>query len=114
MLFRRRDASPDVLLVDAPPVHRPGDPRRSVAMVPPGKRMPGEVSITISPVPPSLDMTVTCTSGVVPMSTQRPAVTPVPAMSTASVTSREVDFSLRPSRVRPVPRLGPASTSNYV
>ena len=86
-VVRRRDASPDVLLVDAPLVRCPGEPRRSVARVPPGKRMPGEVSMTISPVPPSLDMTVTCASGVVPMSTQLPAVTPIPAMSTATVTS---------------------------
>ena len=99
-VVRRRDASPDVLLVDAPPVRRPGDPR-----------MPGEVSMTISPVPPSLDMTVTCTSGVVPISTRPPAVAPVPAISTATVTSREVDVRPGPSRVRPVPRLGPASTS---
>ena len=64
-VVRRRDASPDVLLVDAPPVRRPGDPRRSVARISLGKRMPGEASMTISPVPPSLDMTATCASGVV-------------------------------------------------
>ena len=58
-------------------------------------------------MPRSLDMTVTCGSGVVPMSTQPPAVTPVPA----TVTSREVDVRPGPSRVRPVPWLGPASTS---
>ena len=107
-VVRRCDASPDVLPVAAPPVRRTGDPRRSVAQVPPGKRMPGEVSMTISPVPPSLDMTVTCASGVVPMLTQPPAVTTVPAMSTATVTSREVDVRPGPSRVRPHPRLGPA------
>ena len=67
--------------------------------------------MTISPVPPSLDMTATCASGVVQMSTQPPAITPVPAMSTATVTSREVDVRPGPSRVRPVPRLGLASTS---
>ena len=67
--------------------------------------------MTISPVPPSLDMTVTCTSGVVPMSTHPPAVTPVPAMSTATATSREVDVHPGPSRARPVLQLGPASTS---
>ena len=110
-VVRRRDASLDVLLVDAPPVRRLGDPRRSVARVPPGKCMPGEVSMTISPVPPSLDMTVTCASGVVPMSTQPPVVIPVLAMSTATVTSREVDVHPGLSRVSPVPRLGPASTS---
>ena len=110
-VVRIRDVSPDVLLVDAPPVRRPGDPRRSVARVASGKRMPGEVSMTVSPVPPSLDMTVMCTSGVVPMSTQPPAVTSIPAKSTATVTSREVDVHPGSSNVGPVPRLGPASTS---
>ena len=95
----RCDASPDVLLVDAPPVRRLEGPLRSVARVPPGKHMPGEVSMTISPVPPSLDMTVTCTSRVVPMPTQPPAVTTVPAMSTPTVTSREVDVRPGPSAV---------------
>ena len=77
--------SVDVLLVDAPPVRRPGGPRRSVTRVPLGKRMPGEVSMTISPVPPSMDVTFTCASGVVPMPTQPAAVTTVPAMSMATV-----------------------------
>ena len=59
----RQDASPDVLLVDAPLVRRPGGPRRSITRVPPGKHMPGEVSMgevsmTISPVAPSMDRTV--------------------------------------------------------
>ena len=67
--------------------------------------------MTVSPVPPSLDMTVMCASGVVPMSTQPPAVTSVRAMSTATVTSREVDVRPGPSKVRLVLRLGPASTS---
>ena len=67
--------------------------------------------MTISPVPPLLDMTVMCASGVVPMPTQPPVVTTVPAMSTATVTSREVDVRPGPSRVRPLPRLGLASTS---
>ena len=67
--------------------------------------------MTISPVAPSLDITVTSASGVVPISTQPPVVTPVPAMNTATVASREVDVRPGPSRVRPVPRLGPASTS---
>ena len=51
-----------------------------------------------------------CASGVVPMPTQPPAVTTVPAMSMATATSREVDVRPGPSRVRPHPRLGPAST----
>ena len=114
-VVRRCNASPDVLPVAAPPVRRIGDPRRSVARVPPGKRMRGgggggEVSMIISPVPPSLDMTVMCASGVLPMPTQPPAVTTVPAMSTATATSREVDVHPGPSRVRSHPRLGPAST----
>ena len=110
-VVQRRDASPDVLLVDAPLVRRPGDPRRSVARVASGKRIPGEVSMKVSPVPPLLDMTVTCTSGVVPMSTQPPAVTSVLAKRTATITSPEVDVHPGPSNVGPVPRLGPASTS---
>ena len=65
--------------------------------------------MTISPIPPSLDMTATCASGVVPI-TQLPVVTTVPAMSTATATSREVDVHPGPSRVRPHPRLGLAST----
>ena len=67
--------------------------------------------MTVSPVPPSVDMTVTCTTGVVPMSTQPPVVTSVPAMSTATVTSREIDVCVGRSDVDPVPRLGPASSS---
>ena len=110
-VVHRRDASPDVLLVDAPPVRRRGDRRRSIARVPSGKRMPGEVSMTVSPVSPWLDTTVTRASGVVPLSPQPPAVTPVLAMSTATVTNREVDVRPGPLRVRPVLRLGPASTS---
>ena len=38
-VVRRSDASPDVLVVEAPPGGRPGDPRRSVARVASGKRM---------------------------------------------------------------------------
>ena len=110
-VVRRRDASPDVLLVDATPVCWPGDPRRSVARVASGKRMPGEVSMTVTPVPPSVDMTATCTTGVVPMSTQPPVVTSVPAMSTATITSRVIDVRVGRSDVDPVPRLGPASSS---
>ena len=55
-------------------------------------------------------MTVT-SSGVVPMPTQPPAVTTVLAMSTATITSPDIDVRPGPSRVRPLPRLGPASTS---
>ena len=56
-------------------------------------------------------MTVACTSGVVPLSLPPPAVTPVPAMSTDTITSREVDVRPGPSHVRLVSWLGPASTS---
>ena len=110
-VVRMRDVSPDVLLVDASMARWSGDPQRSVARVTLGKRMPGEVSMTVSPVPPSVDMTVTCTNRVVPMSTQTPVVTSVPAMSTATVTSRENDVREGRSDVDPVPRLGPASSS---
>ena len=44
-VVRRRAASPDVVLVDAPPGHQAGNPWRSVAKVASGKRMPGEVSM---------------------------------------------------------------------
>ena len=47
-------------------------------------------------------MTVTCTSGVEPMSAHPPAVTSIPAMSTAITTCGEID-------VAPVPRLEPVS-----
>ena len=103
--------SRQMLLVDASLARRFGDPRRSIARVTSGKRMPGEVSMTVSPVPPSVDMTVTCTTGVVPMSTQPPVVTSVSAMSTATITSREIDVRVGRSDVDPVPRLGPASSS---
>ena len=106
-VVRMRDVSPDVLLLDASLARRSGDPRRSVARVTSGKRMPEEVS----PVPPSVDMTVMCTTGVVPMSTQPPVVTSVPAMSMATVTSREIDVRVGRSDVDPVPRLGLASSS---
>ena len=66
--------------------------------------MPGKVSTAISRAPLSLDMTVTCTSGVATTSVQPPAVTSDPAMSTATVTSREVEISTGTSDVAPVPR----------
>ena len=100
------DVSPDVLVVDASQVRRSGYPRWSISSVASGKRMPGEVSMTVSPVPPSLDMTDTCTSGVVPMSTQPPVVTSIPAISTATIASREIDVRTGSSEVDPLPRLG--------
>ena len=108
-VVQMRDVSPDVLLVDASLARRSGDPQRSIARVPLGKRMPGEVSMTVSPVPPSV--MVTCTTGFVPMSTQPPVVTSVPAMSTATVTCEEIDVRVGRSDVDLVPRLGPASSS---
>ena len=107
----QQDAPPGVLLVDAPPARRPGGPRRSVTQIPPGKCMPGEVSMTISPVPPSMDVTVTSASGVVPMPTQPPAVLTVPAMSPATVTSHDVDIRPGPWTDRTVQRLGLVATS---
>ena len=101
------DVSPDVLIVDASQARRSGDPQWYVLSVSSGKRIPGEA---VSPVPPSLDMTVMCTSGVVPMSTQPPVVTSIPAMSTATVASREIDVRPGPSDVDPVPRLCPGSS----
>ena len=59
--------------------------------------------MTISPVPLSLDMTVTCASGVIPMSMQPPAVTPVPAMSTDIV--RDATSFLRPFFFRLMPKI---------
>ena len=65
--------------------------------------------MTISPVPPLMDVTVMSASGVVPMLTQPPGVITVPAMSTATVTSRDVDVCPGPWTDRTVPRLGPAA-----
>ena len=67
--------------------------------------------MAVSPARLSLDMTATCTSGVVLMSTQPPAVTSIPALSTATITSREIDVNTGSSDVDPVPRLGPVSAS---
>ena len=105
------DFPPEPVSCDKRQVVRRRNASRSVARVDSGKRMPGEVSMTVSPVPPLLDMTVTCTSGVVPpMSTQPPGVTSVPAKRTATVTSREVDVPQGPSIGGPVLRSGPAVT----
>ena len=67
--------------------------------------------MTISPVPPSMDVTVTSASGVVPMPTQPPAVLTVPAMSPATVISHDVEIRPGPWTDRTVQRLGPAATS---
>ena len=67
--------------------------------------------MTISPVPPSMDVTVTSASGVVPMPTQPLAVFTVPAMSPATVISRDVKIRPGPWTDRTVQRLGPAATS---
>ena len=74
-----------------------------------GKRMPGKISTAISRAPLLLDMTVTCTSGVATTSIQPPAVTSDPAMSMATVTSREVEISTGTSDVAQVPRSEPDS-----
>ena len=66
--------------------------------------------MAISRAPLSLDMTATCIFWVVTMSVQPPAVTSDPAMSTATVTSREVEISMGTSDVAPpVPRFEPDS-----
>ena len=67
--------------------------------------------MAVSPAPLSLDMTVMCTSGVVPMFAQPPAVTCITGMSTATITSREIDVNTGSSDVDLVPRLGPLSAS---
>ena len=110
-VIRIRDASPDVQIVDASQVRRIWDSQRPVVSVASGKRMPGKVSMAISRAPLSLDMTVTCTSGVATTSAQPPVVTSNPAMSTATITSGEIDVSTRSSDVAPVPRLEPISMS---
>ena len=74
-----------------------------------GKRMPGKVSMAISRAPLSLAMTDTCTSGVATTSVQPPAITSDLAMSTATVTSGEIDVSTGSSDVAPVPGLEPNS-----
>ena len=102
-VIRIRDVSPDVQIVDASQVGRAWDSQRTVSSVATGKL--GKVSLAISRAPLSLDMTVRCTSGVDPMSAHPPAVTPIPAMSTATITSREIDGNTRSSEVDPVPKL---------
>ena len=108
-VIRIRDVSPDVLIVDDSQVGRAWDSQRPAVCVSSGKRMPGKVSTAISQAPPSLDLTVICTSRVATTPVQPPAVTSDPAMSTATVTSREVEISLGTSDVAPVPRSKPNS-----
>ena len=83
-VIRIRDVSPDVQIVDASQVGRAWDSQRPVSSVASGKSMPGKVSMAISRAPLSLDMTATCTSGVAPTSAHPPAVTSIPAKSTAT------------------------------
>ena len=90
-VIRIRDVSPDVQVVDASQVGRAWDSQRTVSSVASGKRMPGKESMAISRAPLSLDMTATCSSGVAPMSAHPPAVTSIPAMSTATITSGEIE-----------------------
>ena len=108
-VIRIRDSSPDVQVVDASQVGRAWDSQQTVSSVASGKCMPGKESMAISRAPLSLDMTVTCSSGVAPMSAHPPAVTSIPAMSTATITSGEIDVNTRSSDVAPVPRLEPES-----
>ena len=104
-VFRIRDVSPDVLIVDDSQVGRAWNSQRPAVRVSSGKRMPGKVSTAISRAPPS----VTCISGVVTTPVQPPAVTSDPAMSTTTVTSREVEISPGTSDVALVPRSEPNS-----
>ena len=73
-----------------------GIAQRPVSSVASGKRMPGKVSMAISRAPLSLDMTVTCTSSVAPTSAHPPAVTSIPAMSMATITSGVIDHRMSP------------------
>ena len=82
-----RDVSPDVQIVDASQVGRAWDSQRTVSSAASGKRMPGKVSMAISRALLSLDMTAT--------SAHPPAVTSIPAMSTATITSGEIDVNTR-------------------
>ena len=101
------DVSPDVQIVDASQVGRAWDSQRPVVSVASGKRMPGKVSMAISRAPLPLDMTVVCTSGVATTSVQPPAVTSVPAVSTATITSGEIYARTGSSDIAPVPALEP-------
>ena len=93
--------------MDASQVGRAWDSQRSVSSVASGKRMLGEVFMAVSPAP----LSVMYTSGVVPISAQPPAVTSIPAMSTATITRRNIDVNTGASDVDPVPRLGSVSAS---
>ena len=108
-VIRIRDVSPDVVLLDDSQVGRAGDSHRPVRRVAAGKCMPAKVSTAISRAPLSLDMTVKCTAGVASRTAQPPAVTSHPAISTATVTSREVEICTGTSDVAPVRRLEPNS-----
>ena len=99
-VIRIRDVSPDVQIVDASQVSRALDSQRTVSSVASGKRMPGKVSMAISRTPLSLDMTYRCTSVVDQMSAHPPAVTPIPATSTATITSREINVNTGSSLTR--------------
>ena len=88
-------------------VGRAGDSHRPVVSVASGKRMLGKVSMAISRAPLTLDMTVVCTFRVAITSVQPPAVTSVPAVVTATVTSGETNASAGSSDVAPVPVLEP-------
>ena len=95
--------------MDASQVGRAWDSQQPVLSVASGKRMPGKVYMAISRAPLSLDMTAKCTSGVAPTFTHPPAVTSIPAKSTTTITSGEIDVSTGSSDVAPVPRLDPVS-----
>ena len=96
-----RASSPDVQMVEAAQAGRACESPRPIVSVASGKRMPGKVSRAISRAPLTLDMTVVCTSGVATTSVPPPAVTSVPAVITATVTSEGIDVSVGSSDVTP-------------
>ena len=92
-VIRIRDVSPDVQIVDVSQVGRAWDSRLTVSSGVSGRRMPLPL----------------CTSSVDQMSTHPPAVTPIPATSTATIASREIDVTPGSSDHDPVQGLGPVT-----
>ena len=83
----------DVQIVDVSQVGRAWDSRWTVQSGVSGKRIPLPL----------------CTSRVDQTSTHPPAVTPIPATSSATITSRDVDVSPGSLDPNPVPELGPVT-----
>ena len=87
-VIRIRDILPDVQIVDVSLTGRTWDSRRTVSSDVSGKRMPLPL----------------CTSGVEQMPTRPPTVNPIPAVSMATMTCRDIDVALGSSD--PDPELG--------